>query len=434
MERVFGSDPDVAEAIYRLSQAAREGKRLQEEFRVQSGPRGAPAWFRIRVRPLPRPGARDAVVWTVADVTRDRERQENVFQELQHAIDFLDHAPAGFFSAETDGTISYMNATLAEWLDHDLAQIGAGTLTAARTCSRATGPRWSPPSQGAAGTVKTEALDLDLKTRGGAELPGPHPAQDVAYAADGTAAPSKTLVLDRSRAHGVADPLRAAEVQFARFFNATPIAIATVDKAGHVQRANASFARLFADVHEGRERMVLSGVAEAGRAALERGARARRRGPGDVQPVDGADRRRRRVPRASISAPSRRRRGATRRRGRDPLRARHHRAARARGADRAVAEDAGDRPARRRHRPRLQQCADRDHRLLATCCSPSHRPTDPSFRDIMQIKQNANRAAGLVRQLLAFSRRQTLRPQVLVAGRRAVRPPHPARAACSASR
>jgi two-component system cell cycle sensor histidine kinase/response regulator CckA len=31
----------------------------------------------------------------------------------------------------------------------------------------------------------------------------------------------------------------------------------------------------------------------------------------------------------------------------------------------------------------------------------------------MQIKQNANRAASLVRQLLAFSRRQTLRPEVL---------------------
>ena len=44
----------------------------------------------------------------------------------------------------------------------------------------------------------------------------------------------------------------------------------------------------------------------------------------------------------------------------------------------------------------------------------SHRPSDPSFQDIMNIKQNANRAAGLVRQLLAFSRRQTLRPQVLV--------------------
>jgi len=46
----------------------------------------------------------------------------------------------------------------------------------------------------------------------------------------------------------------------------------------------------------------------------------------------------------------------------------------------------------------------------------AHRPTDPSFQDIMHIKQNANRAASLVRQLLAFSRRQTLRPQVLDLG------------------
>lgn len=42
-----------------------------------------------------------------------------------------------------------------------------------------------------------------------------------------------------------------------------------------------------------------------------------------------------------------------------------------------------------------------------------HRPGDASFQDIMQIKQNANRAANLVRQLLAFSRQQTLRPQKL---------------------
>jgi two-component system cell cycle sensor histidine kinase/response regulator CckA len=42
-----------------------------------------------------------------------------------------------------------------------------------------------------------------------------------------------------------------------------------------------------------------------------------------------------------------------------------------------------------------------------------HRPTDPAFADIMNIKQNANRAANLVRQLLAFSRRQTMRPEIL---------------------
>ncbi|MBZ6379103.1 hypothetical protein B5C34_09455 [Pacificimonas flava] len=42
-----------------------------------------------------------------------------------------------------------------------------------------------------------------------------------------------------------------------------------------------------------------------------------------------------------------------------------------------------------------------------------HTPGDPDFDDVNQVRQNANRAANLVRQLLAFSRQQTLRPQLL---------------------
>jgi signal transduction histidine kinase/ActR/RegA family two-component response regulator len=42
-----------------------------------------------------------------------------------------------------------------------------------------------------------------------------------------------------------------------------------------------------------------------------------------------------------------------------------------------------------------------------------HRPGDQSFADVMQIRQNANRAASLVRQLLAYSRQQTLQPRVI---------------------
>ena len=51
--------------------------------------------------------------------------------------------------------------------------------------------------------------------------------------------------------------------------------------------------------------------------------------------------------------------------------------------------------------------------MAADLLLSNHRPSDPSFPDIMNIKQNANRAASLVRQLLAFSRKQTLRPEVL---------------------
>jgi len=42
-----------------------------------------------------------------------------------------------------------------------------------------------------------------------------------------------------------------------------------------------------------------------------------------------------------------------------------------------------------------------------------HTPGDSDYDDIQQIKLNSNRAANLTRQLLAFSRQQTLRPQVL---------------------
>ncbi|MDP2493983.1 ATP-binding protein [Shimia thalassica] len=42
-----------------------------------------------------------------------------------------------------------------------------------------------------------------------------------------------------------------------------------------------------------------------------------------------------------------------------------------------------------------------------------HDQSDPDYADLVQINQNANRAAALVGQLLAFSRKQNLRPEVL---------------------
>ncbi|MDQ4088516.1 MAG: response regulator, partial [Pseudomonadota bacterium] len=53
--------------------------------------------------------------------------------------------------------------------------------------------------------------------------------------------------------------------------------------------------------------------------------------------------------------------------------------------------------------------------ILGTCdlMLMRHTPGDSDYDDIQQIRSNSNRAANLTRQLLAFSRQQTLRPQVL---------------------
>ena len=410
VERVFIGDPDVSEAVYRLIKAAREGRRAQEEVRV-TGLKGRPAsWLRLRVRPL---DGREAgrTLWAVTDVTRDRERQENIFQELQHAIDYLDHAPAGFFSVDGSGGIGYLNATLAAWLDYDLAQVGSGGLKLSDIV----------PGNGAAlittltaspGEVKTEVLDLDFKTRGGRSLPV-RLYHKVAFGADGLPGASRTLVLNRAKGEA-ADPQRAAEVRFMRFFQSTPMAIATVDKTGRIARSNALFARLFQGTLKDNEvRSIFAAVAERDRAALEAAIRQAADGQGDVASVD-----------AALV-------GNGERWGRFYVSAVEDAERDAEAAIVYVLETTGQRTLENQinQRARMESIGqlaggiahDFNNVLSAIMMATdfllnAHKPTDPSFQDIMQIKQNANRAASLVRQLLAFSRRQTLRPQLLDLG------------------
>jgi len=408
IERVFIGDPDVSEAIYRLLKAAREGRRLQEEVRIGNGAGAAGRWLRLRVRPLGS-DKRDTrmTVWSVADVTRDRERQENVFQELQHAIDYLDHAPGGFFSVDPDGDIVYLNATLAAWLDHDLAQVGAGSLKLTDIVA-GEGAALLTTLNAAPGEVKTEVLDLDLKTRGGKPLPV-RLFHNVAFGADGTPGASRTLVLNRAKDVGV-DTARAAEVRFMRFFQHTPMAIATVDKQGRIARNNARFASAFENVLRAEARSILTVVAERDRPALEAAIARAAAGEGDIAPVE-----------AALAGPGERWANffvsAVDEEDRDGE------AAIIYALETTAQRTLEDRIQQQQKMESVGQLAggiahDFNNVLSAIMMATdfllnSHRPTDPSFKDIMQIKQNANRAAALVRQLLAFSRKQTLRPQVL---------------------
>jgi two-component system cell cycle sensor histidine kinase/response regulator CckA len=404
VERVFIGDPEVSEAIYRLLKAAREGRRSQEEMRI-AGVENA-RWLRLRVRPLGEGKDAKLTVWSIADVTRDRERQENVFQELQHAIDYLDHAPAGFFSVDAAGSIVYLNATLAAWLDHDLAQVGAGSLKLTDIVA-GEGAALLTTLNAAPGEVKTEVLDLDLKTRGGKPVPV-RLFHKVAFGADGAAGASRTLVLNRAKDAG-GDPQRAAEVRFMRFFQNTPMAIATVDKAGRIARSNARFAAAFEAVRKGDERSIFTVVAARDRPALEAVIAKAAAGHGNIAPVE-----------AALEGPGERFANFFVSAVEDEER--DGEAAIVYALETTAQRTLENRVYQQQKMESVGQLAggiahDFNNVLSAIMMATdfllnAHKPTDPSFKDIMQIKQNANRAAALVRQLLAFSRKQTLRPQV----------------------
>ncbi len=212
-------------------------------------------------------------------------------------------------------------------------------------------------------------------------------------------------------------PIRETDTGFMRFFQNTPMAIATVDRAGKIARANALFARLFDSTHPGQKQApdgssILEIVAERDRAGLEAhiGRAAGRLGemaaPLDaalagqgerwarfyVTPVDQED-----EETAIVYA----------------LEITEQRSLESQFLQSQKLETVGQLAGGIAH--------DFNNVLSAIMMATdfllnAHRPSDPSFQDIMQIKQNANRAASLVRQLLAFSRRQTLRPQVLDLG------------------
>src|SRR5216683_2220534 len=401
IERVFIGNPDVSEAVFRLLKAAREGKRQQEEVRIAGHNGSHGRWLRMRVRPLggSKREARYAV-WSLSDITRDRERQEDVFQELQHAIEYLDHAPCGFFSVNAPGELVYVNATLANWLDYDLAEIGSGGLKLTDIVS-GDGAALLTSIPPVPGEVKTEMFDIDLRMRGGKTVPV-RLYHKLAFGADGAPGASRTLVISRARDER-SDPQRAAEVRFMRFFDHTPMAIATVDRAGAVVRANARFAKLAQSLSpdNSAHKSIFRAVNARDRATLTAAINQAAEGQGDIAPVE-----------AMLEG------------------------ARERWAQffvTPVEEDERDTEAaivymletteRRALENQINQSQKMDmvgqlaggiahdfNNVLSAIMMANdfllnaHKPTDPSFQDIMQIKQNATRAATLVRQLLAFSR------------------------------
>lgn len=416
--RLFAGHADASEAIYRLSRAAKDGRSAIEDIRLVGGLGGSQAeasrafWYRVAVRPLPETdqATKPIVAWSVEDITRDRENNETAFRDLQRAIDYLDHAPSGFLSADAHGRIQYLNSTLADWLGYDLAEFNAGQL-ALSDIVRGDGSSLLMRGRGD-GEIRTEIIDIDLVRRNGTSLPV-RLLHRAARLADGELGETRTLVLDMSNAPDTEEELRAAEVRFSRFFNDTPFAIATLDNEGRIVRTNAPFGRIFKWSGEDKAlelQPLRELIGEGSRDKLTRAVADATAHRSEVEPVD-----------AVLSAE-----------GDHAVRLYISASEVSTGSPERVNVYALDMTDQRKLEAQFAQSqkmqavgqlaggvAHDFNNLLTAIIGFSdllllkHKPGDPSFNELMQIKQNANRAAGLTRQLLAFSRRQTLRPQVL---------------------
>jgi two-component system, cell cycle sensor histidine kinase and response regulator CckA len=399
---LYAGQAAFVEPIYQLAQAALEGKSEAREIRLPAGSAAAgaspdaPKWLKISVTPLSGQGKRGFVLWRLQDVSVDRARQEKAFGRLQFIITYLDHAPAGFFSSLPSQKIDYLNATLAEWLGIDIAESQNGNLQLSDILGE-TGAKLLTAIEPLAGGGRTELFSLDLKTRKGAALPV-EVIHRVDFDAQSKALPARTLIVPR-REQKQGDDREA----LSRFVGVAPIGIAEIDSKGIIQSANPVFLSYSARAKRGAS--FASMVVESDRAELRSGL-DKFQSKQKMVVVD-----------ATIMD--------------EKPRLVQFSFARLQGMDQNLTVFAVDKTESKTLEVQLAQSQkmqavgqlasgiahDFNNVLtpiigFADLLLAKMRPTDPAFADIMSIKQNANRAANLVRQLLAFSRKQTLQPKV----------------------
>ena len=406
IENLYTGFPEISEPIYRLAQAAREGRAATEEMRLSAGSAAAGArpdqavWLRISVAKLGEQERRSYVMWRHRDITEERRQQEQAFGKLQHIINYLDHSPAGFFSVNHEGRLEYVNATLANWLGIDLVRTSDGSLMLSDIGSKEAVKLimgLAPSIDGE--RTRTEVLDVDFVNASGGSLPV-RLFHRVDYAEDGTPETSRSLVLERrgDGAQGTAD----AEARLSRLFNEAPVGMAQLDKQGRIISANFAFLKMSSAAKRGA--VLAEIIAPAQKRALQ-DALANLT-PNEVSKLEAS---------FVVDSPRSVQMFISRDEEMDAATVfavdiTEHRSLEVQLAQSQKMQAIGQLAGGVAHdfNNVLTAIIGFSDLLLAR-----HRPADPAFQDIMNIKQNASRAANLVRQLLAFSRRQTLRPEVL---------------------
>jgi len=361
---------------------------------------GGRDWVRVEVRALPHPaGARLLIA---SDVSA-RRAVENVLKgERESLNDFLDFLPVGVFALDAERNFRYVNLALAEWL---------GT-----TPDALLGTPF--PAVLAEGSALPE---IDGAWRGPVRLRGARggavPALLVQSLYDENDETLTRAVVVRDAADVAAEPGGNAAGPFGRLvFDEAPVGIAVVDVTGlpypMLAEANETLAVMLGRGRDDLIGMALEEIVEPAMRAEVATVFSRAAGGMPTAPME-----------VRLNSP----RDLTAMIHIRPLPGEASEATEPPARLLIHVVDTTDRRTLQMQTAQAQKMqamgqlaggVAHDFNNLLTAmigfCDlllQRHGPGSASFTDIMQIKQNANRAANLVRQLLAFSRRQPLLPR-----------------------
>ncbi len=400
------ADPDSRPDFERLRSRSAAGTRAIAALPLRDRRGTAIGWFNIAVNPIAgRPGYS---FWNLQDITARHEMEAVIRDERNKLVEFLDDAPIGFYSVDGAGRFLFINQTLAKWLGGTAAELVGGEarlhdfLAVAPEAGTAPCDPFGGRGEGA------QRGEVALKSRDGRIVQAWIGQSTVG---EGAELRTRSVVRDLTPEREWETALRMSRERFQRFFANAPVGIALIDRFGRLEEANRALGELVGArpqdligeplmgfvTEEDRREIAVKLAAAADGAAHPGPVDVRLKGPRErrcvvfLSRLDGTE-------------------------GGDGGLMLHF-------IDVTEQKNLEVQFAQSQKMQAVGQLAGgvaHDFNNLLTAmigfCDlllMRFRPGDPSFADIMQIKQNANRAANLVRQLLAFSRQQTLQPRII---------------------
>ncbi len=395
--------PEELEGLRDLARKAAAGGAGEVELEAALGPSLAgPKPLLVGASAVP--GQPGAVLWRIEDLSRRRVVEEALSSEQRRHAELMAEAPIGIYALDEEGRLVKANRTFAEWVGStpDALASARPRLSELLTGSPAA-PALDPRADGGVGRAEITVLRSDgrvldlLLSQERVEIGGAATYRGMAY--------------DLTAQRDLERRLKLASQRFQHFFDKAPIGVALLDLDGRVSEHNPAFSTILGSGADGLQgRSIAELVRPDSRDALAGGLRAlgdSNRAPALLEVmIDGKDEAVASIYLARLDDEHGFAAGTichvidlTEQKRLETQFAQSQKM-------QAVGQLAGG-------------IAHGVNNLLTAMIGfcdlllVRHRPGDQSFADIMQVKQNANRAANLVRQLLAFSRQQTLQPRVL---------------------